>query len=47
MSSSNTAARPTDMWTIYVKELLELLRDRKTFIFTIFIPIFALPSAWA
>jgi sodium transport system permease protein len=31
------------MWTIYFKELLELTRDRKTFIFTVFIPIFALP----
>ena len=31
------------MWTIYRKELLELLRDRKTFIFTIFIPIIAMP----
>jgi sodium transport system permease protein len=31
------------MWTIYLKELLELARDRKTFIFTIFIPVFAMP----
>lgn len=31
------------MWTIYFKELLELARDRKTFIFTILIPIVALP----
>jgi len=31
------------MWTIYRKELLELARDRKTFVFTILIPIFALP----
>lgn len=31
------------MWTIYLKELLELARDRKTFIFTVFIPIFAMP----
>jgi sodium transport system permease protein len=31
------------MWTIYFKELLELARDRKTFIFTVLIPIFALP----
>lgn len=31
------------MWTVYLKELLELARDRKTFIFTVFIPIFAMP----
>ena len=31
------------MWTIYFKELLELVRDRKTFIFTVFIPVFAMP----
>lgn len=31
------------MWTIYCKELLELARDRKTFVFTILIPIFAMP----
>ena len=31
------------MWTIYFKELLELIRDRKTFIFTVFIPVFAMP----
>lgn len=31
------------MWTIYLKEMLELVRDRKTFIFTVFIPIFAMP----
>jgi len=31
------------MWTIYLKELLELARDRKTFIFTVFIPVFAMP----
>ena len=31
------------MWIIYCKEMLELGRDRKTFIFTVFIPIFALP----
>lgn len=31
------------MWTIYFKELLELTRDRKTLIFTILIPILALP----
>ena len=26
------------MWTIYLKELLELTRDRKTLIFTILTP---------
>ena len=31
------------MWIIYLKELLELARDRKTFIFTLLIPVFALP----
>nr|WP_315399130.1 ABC transporter permease [uncultured Duganella sp.] len=31
------------MWTIYLKELLELARDRKTFFFTIFIPVIAMP----
>ncbi|MFA9217741.1 MAG: ABC transporter permease [Sphingomonadaceae bacterium] len=31
------------MWTIYRKELLELIRDRRTFIFTVFIPVFAMP----
>ena len=31
------------MWTIYLKELLELLRDRRTFFFTVFIPVFAMP----
>ncbi len=31
------------MWIIYLKELLELTRDRKTLIFTILIPIFAMP----
>jgi len=31
------------MWTIYLKELLELVRDRRTFIFTVFIPVFAMP----
>jgi sodium transport system permease protein len=31
------------MWTIYLKELLELARDRKTFIFTVFIPVLAMP----
>lgn len=35
------------MWTIYLKELLELGRDRKTFIFTVFIPIFAMPLIFA
>lgn len=31
------------MWTVYLKELLELIRDRKTLIFTILVPIFAMP----
>lgn len=31
------------MWIIYLKELLELLRDRKTFIFTLIVPIVAMP----
>ena len=31
------------MWTIYLKELLELVRDRKTFFFTIFVPVIAMP----
>lgn len=31
------------MWTIYLKEMLELRRDRKTLIFTVLIPIFILP----
>jgi sodium transport system permease protein len=31
------------MWTIYLKELLELARDRRTFFFTVFIPVFAMP----
>ncbi len=31
------------MWTIYLKELLELVRDRRTFIFTVFIPVVAVP----
>lgn len=35
------------MWIIYCKELLELVRDRKTFIFTVFIPVFALPLIFA
>jgi sodium transport system permease protein len=35
------------MWTIYLKELLELARDRKTFFFTIFIPVIAMPLIFA
>jgi sodium transport system permease protein len=35
------------MWTIYLKELLELARDRKTFLFTVFIPVFAMPLIFA
>ncbi|PHV08090.1 ABC transporter [Janthinobacterium sp. BJB412] len=35
------------MWIIYLKEMLELARDRKTFIFTVFIPIFAMPLIFA
>lgn len=35
------------MWTIYLKEILELARDRKTFIFTVLIPIFAMPVIFA
>jgi len=31
------------MWTVYLKEMLELLRDRKTFIFTLLLPIVAMP----
>lgn len=31
------------MWIVYAKEMLELLRDRKTFIFTLLIPILAMP----
>ncbi|USX13683.1 ABC transporter permease [Oxalobacteraceae bacterium OTU3CAMAD1] len=31
------------MWTIYLKELLELVRDRKTFFFTVFVPVIAMP----
>lgn len=31
------------MWTVYFKEMIELLRDRKTFIFTVLIPIIAMP----
>ena len=29
------------MWIIYLKEMLELARDRKTFIFTVFVPCFS------
>lgn len=35
------------MWTIYLKELLELARDRRTFFFTVFIPVFAMPLLFA
>lgn len=35
------------MWAIYLKELLELVRDRKTFIFTIGIPVFIIPLIFA
>lgn len=31
------------MWTVYLKELLELVRDRKTFIFTVLVPVVAMP----
>ncbi|HEY0065668.1 MAG TPA: ABC transporter permease [Telluria sp.] len=31
------------MWIVYLKEMLELLRDRKTFIFTLLLPIVAMP----
>lgn len=31
------------MWTIYLKEILELARDRKTLIFTLVIPILVMP----
>jgi sodium transport system permease protein len=31
------------VWTIYLKELLELVRDRKTFFFTVFVPVIAMP----
>lgn len=31
------------MWTVYLKEMLELIRDRKTFIFTVLVPIVAMP----
>jgi len=35
------------MWTVYAKEMLELLRDRKTFIFTVLVPIVAMPLIFA
>jgi sodium transport system permease protein len=35
------------MWTIYLKELLELARDRRTFFFTVFIPVFGMPLIFA
>ena len=35
------------MWTVYLKEMLELLRDKKTFIFTILVPIIAMPFIFA
>ena len=35
------------MWTVYFKEMLELLRDKKTFIFTILVPIIAMPLIFA
>ena len=35
------------MWTVYFKEMLELLRDKKTFIFTILVPIVAMPLIFA
>jgi len=35
------------MWTIYLKELLELARDRRTFFFTVFIPVIAMPLIFA
>lgn len=35
------------MWTVYFKEMLELLRDRKTFIFTVLVPIVAMPLIFA
>ncbi len=31
------------MWTVYLKEMLELIRDKKTFIFTVLVPIVAMP----
>lgn len=35
------------MWIVYMKEMLELLRDRKTFIFTLLLPIVAMPLIFA
>lgn len=35
------------MWVVYVKEMLELLRDRKTFVFTLLIPVLAMPLIFA
>ena len=35
------------MWIVYLKELLELARDRRTFFFTVFIPVFAMPLIFA
>lgn len=35
------------MWIVYFKEMLELLRDRKTFIFTVLVPIVAMPLIFA
>ncbi|SHH28785.1 ABC transporter permease [Massilia sp. CF038] len=32
------------MWIVYMKEMLELLRDRKTFIFTLLLPVVAMPA---
>jgi sodium transport system permease protein len=31
------------MWTVYFKEMVELLRDRKTFIFAFLVPLIAIP----
>ena len=35
------------MWTVYFKEMLELIRDKKTFIFTVLVPIVAMPLIFA
>jgi sodium transport system permease protein len=35
------------MWIVYMKEMLELLRDRKTFVFTLLLPIVAMPLIFA
>ncbi|MBC7685085.1 MAG: ABC transporter permease, partial [Bdellovibrionales bacterium] len=35
------------MWTVYLKEMLELIRDKKTFIFTVLVPIVAMPLIFA